>query len=119
MRALNAHKIMSGSRPRAAGGCDPTLLVMEEADLCIRFHRLGRTRLVNRVVITSDRRVGRMAPGLAGLRVGAFWEPGDPALISLPGPAWLGRSLNRPLVDRQKQVTAPWPELGPENVTVG
>jgi hypothetical protein len=37
-------------RPHAA-------LVMEEADLCIRFHRLGRTRLVNRVVITSDRRV--------------------------------------------------------------
>jgi hypothetical protein len=33
-----------------------------------------------------------MAPGLAGLRVGAFWEPGDPALISLPGPAWLGAS---------------------------
>ena len=41
----------------AVGGCDPTLLVMEEADLCIRFHRLGRTLLVNRVVITSDRRV--------------------------------------------------------------
>jgi hypothetical protein len=35
---------------------------------------------------------GRMAPRLAGLRVGAFWEPGDPALISLPGPAWLGAS---------------------------
>jgi hypothetical protein len=35
---------------------------------------------------------GRMAPGLAGLRVGAFWEPGDPALISLPGPARLGAS---------------------------
>jgi dTDP-4-amino-4,6-dideoxygalactose transaminase len=32
---------------------------------------------------------GRMAPGLAGLRVGVFWEPGDPALTSLPGPAWL------------------------------
>src|ERR1700745_487049 len=45
---------------------------------------------------------GRMAPGLAGLRVGAFWEPGDPALISLPGPAWLGSILNHPLVDRQK-----------------
>jgi hypothetical protein len=48
--------------------------------------------------------------GLAGLRVGAFWEPGDPALISLPyhcrgQPGW--RILNRPLVDRQKQVTAP------------
>ena len=23
-------------------------------------------------------------------RVGTFWKPGDPALISLPGPAWLG-----------------------------
>jgi len=23
-----------------------------------------------------------------GLYVGAFWEPGDPAWISLPGPAW-------------------------------
>ena len=23
-------------------------------------------------------------------RVGAFWKPGDPALISLPEPAWLG-----------------------------
>src|SRR5204863_6120094 len=23
-------------------------------------------------------------------RVGAFWKPGDPALISLSGPAWLG-----------------------------
>ncbi len=58
--------------------------------------------------LTSSIRVdpGRMAPGLAGLRVGAFWEPGDPALISLPGPAWLAL-LNRPLVDRQKQVTAP------------
>ena len=44
--------------------------------------------------LTSSIRVdpGRMAPGLAGLRVGAFWEPDDPALISLPGPAWLGGS---------------------------
>jgi hypothetical protein len=25
---------------------------------------------------------------LAGLYAGAFWEPGNPALISLPGPAW-------------------------------
>jgi hypothetical protein len=41
---------------------------------------------------------GRMAPGLAGLRVGAFWEPGDPALISLPGPAWLGASQTVPLL---------------------
>ena len=27
---------------------------------------------------------------LAGLHVGAFWDPGDPVLISLPGPAWRG-----------------------------
>ena len=30
----------------------------------------------------------RMATRLAGLHVGAFRDPGDPALISLPGPAW-------------------------------
>ena len=30
-----------------------------------------------------------IATRLAGPRVGAFWKPGDPALISLPGPAWL------------------------------
>ena len=32
----------------------------------------------------------RIATRLAGPRVGAFWKPGDPALISLPGPARLG-----------------------------
>jgi hypothetical protein len=32
----------------------------------------------------------RIASTLARPRVGAFWKPGDPALISLPGPAWLG-----------------------------
>jgi hypothetical protein len=32
----------------------------------------------------------RAATRLAGPRVGAFWKPGDPALISFPGPAWLG-----------------------------
>jgi hypothetical protein len=28
----------------AVGGCDPTLLVMEEADLCIRRRRQGQGR---------------------------------------------------------------------------
>jgi GT2 family glycosyltransferase len=63
----------------AVGGCDPTLLVMEEADLCIRFHRLGRTRLVNRVVITSDRRVaawGALRANWIYLKVGARWGLG-------------------------------------------
>ena len=31
----------------------------------------------------------RMATRLAGLHVGAFWDPDDPTLISFPGPAWL------------------------------
>ena len=39
------------------GGCDEGLAVMEDADLSVRFSRLGRARLVNRVVTTSDRRV--------------------------------------------------------------
>jgi glycosyltransferase involved in cell wall biosynthesis len=63
----------------AVGGCDPTLLVMEEADLCIRFHRLGRTRLVNRVAITSDRRVaawGALRANWIYLKVGALWGLG-------------------------------------------
>jgi hypothetical protein len=32
----------------------------------------------------------RIATRLAGPRVGAFWKPSNPALISPPGPAWLG-----------------------------
>ena len=35
-----------------------------------------------------------IATRLAGPRVGAFWKPGDPALISLPGPAWPWRTVN-------------------------
>jgi GT2 family glycosyltransferase len=45
----------------AVGGCDETLTVMEDADLCLRLCRRGRIRLVNRVVTTSDRRVQRGA----------------------------------------------------------
>ena len=37
----------------------------------------------------------RIAIRLAGPRVGAFWRPGNPAWISLPGPAWLG-AVNLP-----------------------
>ena len=55
------------------------LLVMEDADLCIRFHRLGRIRLVNRVVITSDRRVaawGALRANWIYVKVGARWGLG-------------------------------------------
>ncbi len=39
------------------GGCDPSLLVMEDADLCLKFTKLGRTRLIRRITHTSDRRI--------------------------------------------------------------
>src|ERR1700724_2571206 len=80
-KALSIRRMTDASVARrlAVGGCDPTLLVMEEADLCIRFHRLGRTRLVNRVVITSDRRVaawGALRANWIYLKVGARWGLG-------------------------------------------
>ena len=63
----------------AVGGCDESAAVMEDADLCIRFCRLGRTRLVNRVVITSDRRVaawGALRANWIYLSVGTRWAFG-------------------------------------------
>ncbi len=63
----------------AVGGCDPALMVMEDADLCIRLARLGRVRLVNRIVITSDRRVaawGGLRANWIYLRTGVAWGLG-------------------------------------------
>ena len=63
----------------AVGGCDPALAVLEEADLCARLTALGRVRLVNRIVITSDRRVaawGGLRANLIYLTVGARWGLG-------------------------------------------
>ena len=51
----------------AVGGCDTTLPIMEDVDLCLRLHRFGRTRLVNRVVMTSDRRITAWGPLRANL----------------------------------------------------
>jgi rSAM/selenodomain-associated transferase 2 len=62
-----------------AGGFDETMMVMEEADLCVRMARLGRTRLVNRIVITSDRRVAKWGEWRANwiyLMVGVRWGLG-------------------------------------------
>ncbi len=61
------------------GGCDERLRVMEDADLCVRFGRIGRIRLVNRVVLTSDRRVARWGAWRANriyLSVGIRWGLG-------------------------------------------
>jgi len=63
----------------AAGGCDTTLPIMEDVDLCIRLGRLGRVRMVNRVVITSDRRIAAWGPvraNLIYLRVSISWAVG-------------------------------------------
>ncbi|HTJ88846.1 MAG TPA: glycosyltransferase [Acidocella sp.] len=63
----------------SVGGCDATLMVMEDADLCLRMHRLGRTRLVNRVVITSDRRIaswGALRANGIYLKCGIVWGLG-------------------------------------------
>ena len=63
----------------AIGGFDESMLVMEEADLCTRMARLGRTRLVNRIVITSDRRIDKWGEWKANwiyLKVGFRWGLG-------------------------------------------
>jgi GT2 family glycosyltransferase len=63
----------------AAGGCDPSIPVMEEADLCIKLARFGRVRLVPRVVVTSDRRIAAWGPFKANwlyFKVGMMWAFG-------------------------------------------
>lgn len=64
---------------QAVGGCDPDMLVMEDADLCIRLAARGRVRLVARRVWTSDRRIARWGEWRANwiyLSVGARWGLG-------------------------------------------
>jgi GT2 family glycosyltransferase len=63
----------------AVGGFDEAMAVMEEAELCVRMARLGRTRLVNRIVLTSDRRVAKWGEWQANwiyLKVGFRWGMG-------------------------------------------
>ena len=60
----------------AAGGFDEAMMVMEEADLCVRMVGQGRTQLVNRIVLTSDRRVAKWGEWRANwvyLKVGVLW----------------------------------------------
>ena len=63
----------------AIGGFDAGLMIMEEADLCVRMSRVGRICLVNRVVLTSDRRVaawGELRANWIYLKVGVGWGVG-------------------------------------------
>ena len=52
---------------------------MEEADLCVKFAALGRTKMVRRVVRTSDRRIAAWGPLKANwiyFKVGMLWAFG-------------------------------------------
>lgn len=42
-----------------AGGFDTSMTVMEEADLCLKMSRLGRIKMIQRQVYSSDRRVAK------------------------------------------------------------
>jgi rSAM/selenodomain-associated transferase 2 len=64
------------------GGFDSALPIMEEGDLCLKLVRLGRIRLVNRIVQSSDRRVARWGSLKATaiyLYIGFLWGLGVPA----------------------------------------
>lgn len=64
---------------QCVGGCDAALIVMEDADLCRRLARLGRVRLVNRLVTTSDRRIaqwGELKANWIYLKIGVLWGLG-------------------------------------------
>ena len=63
----------------AVGGCTPGDAVMEEADLCVKFARLGRVKMVARRVYTSDRRIAAWGPLKANwvyFKVGMLWAFG-------------------------------------------
>ena len=61
------------------GGCDPSALVMEEADVCIKMARLGKVKLVPRRIETSDRRIrewGALKTNWIYLKIGFLWAIG-------------------------------------------
>ncbi|MDN3647146.1 glycosyltransferase [Pontixanthobacter aestiaquae] len=61
------------------GGCTPSDAVMEEADLCVKFARLGKIKLVRRWIETSDRRIAAWGPLKANwiyFKVGILWAVG-------------------------------------------
>ena len=61
------------------GGCTPGDAVMEEADLCVKFARRGRIRMVPRFIETSDRRIaawGALKANWIYFKVGILWAVG-------------------------------------------
>ncbi|AFY59490.1 TIGR04283 family arsenosugar biosynthesis glycosyltransferase [Synechococcus sp. PCC 6312] len=67
------------SQFQACGGYDPTLPIMEEADLCLKLTQFGAIKQVNRVVMSSDRRVAAWGAWKATgiyLAIGFLWGLG-------------------------------------------
>lgn len=63
----------------AIGGVPAEATIMEEADLCIGFARLGKLKMTRKPVITSDRRIAAWGPLKANwiyLKVGILWSLG-------------------------------------------
>lgn len=63
----------------AVGGCDPGTPIMEDADLCIKLATKGKVRLINRIILTSDRRITAWGPVRANwiyVKVGILWAFG-------------------------------------------
>jgi glycosyltransferase involved in cell wall biosynthesis len=61
------------------GGCDERVVVLEEADLCIKLARFGRTCMISRWAWTSDRRIialGRWRANWIYLKVSIMWAIG-------------------------------------------
>lgn len=62
-----------------AGGLDPEMMVMEDADLCLKLAAFGRVRLLAERVRTSDRRIahwGSLGANLRYFHVGLLWAFG-------------------------------------------
>jgi rSAM/selenodomain-associated transferase 2 len=61
LRLLFGDQVMFCRRSnfQKCSGFDPTLPIMEEANLCLKLVRYGRIRQVNRVVQSADRRVAK------------------------------------------------------------
>lgn len=61
------------------GGCDPDMAIMEDVDLCLKLCRIGRVKMVKRIVRTSDRRIAEWGPLKANwiyMKCGFSWAFG-------------------------------------------
>ena len=71
--------VMRRSSFERCGGFNAALPLLEDGDLCLRLVKLGRIQLIQRVVISSDRRVRQWGPWKATalyLWIGVLWGLG-------------------------------------------